>query len=97
MGPKKGFIPQTLFFAPGPLKRIHINRGAIDRNRTRGEAQPVVSIKAYGKTYPCHGVLVQGVELIVAGRPDFNGKVRKPLSCGARVYLETRAGLFARV
>jgi len=66
------------------LKRIHINQHVIRRNTKTGEREPVISIKEAGKTRVASAVTINGPSTVVY-RPD------KPLSCGARVWIETRA------
>lgn len=61
------------------LKRIHVNQHKIRRR----EGQPL-SIKNRGSTIVADEVEIKGPSAVVH-RPD------KPLSCGARVWIETRA------
>ncbi len=61
------------------LKRIHVNQHKIRRR----EAQ-VLSIKNRGSTIVADEVEIKGPSTVVH-RPD------KPLSCGARVWVETRS------
>lgn len=65
---------------------IHVNQHVIRRNAKTGSADPVLTVKTYkGNTY-AHEVKVNGPSRIVYS-PD------KPLSCGARVWIETTAGV----
>jgi hypothetical protein len=64
------------------LTRIHVNRHRIDANRKHGRTDPVITVKRgkenlYGAT-----VEILGPSKIVY-RPE------KPLSCGAKVWIET--------
>lgn len=61
------------------LKRIHVNQHKI----RAGDAAPL-SVKHKGKTITCSRVKILG-ESEVVHRPE------KPLSCGARVWIETNA------
>jgi hypothetical protein len=61
--------------------KIHVNQHIIKKNRKTGERNPVLTIKTYkSNTY--------------ASEIEGNGKFRviyspdKPLSCGARVWIE---------
>jgi len=63
-------------------KRIHVNQHKIKSNRKTGDREPVLTVKTYkGNTY-CHEVLIEGPCKVIYS-PD------KPLSCGARVWIET--------
>lgn len=66
------------------LKRIHINRQKIAQNKKRTKKQPVISIKtSRGNTY-AHGVTIDGPSRLVYSP-------KKPLDCGAVLWIETRA------
>lgn len=73
----------------GTIARVHVNMHAIRRNLHRdkgeldGEHEPVVTVKR-GKTntYGFEVDMPDGCKVIY--RPD------KPLSCGARLWVETR-------
>jgi hypothetical protein len=70
-------------------KVIHVNQHRIKHNRKTGEKLSVITVKdykqnAYGHTASIKGP--DGEELArVVYRPD------QPLSCGAHVWIETRA------
>lgn len=66
------------------LKRIHVNRHNIAANAKDGGSRPTISIRTYKGTTACHRLKIHGPSEIVY-RPD------KPLSCGARLWIETRA------
>ena len=63
-------------------KRIHVNQHIIRKNHKTGEREPVLTVKTYKSNTYCHEVLVDGPCKIIYS-PD------KPLSCGARVWIET--------
>ena len=63
------------------IKRIHINQHHIRHNSKTGDYKPVVSVKANGKNYTGHGVEFLSGRVVYS--PD------KPLSCGAKVWIET--------
>lgn len=63
-------------------KIIHINQHIIKRNNKTGEREPVITCKTYKSNDYCHEVEISGPCKLVY-RPD------KPLSCGARVWIET--------
>ncbi len=63
-------------------KRIHVNQHIIRKNHKTGEREPVLTVKTYKDNTYCHEVLVEGPCKVIYS-PD------KPLSCGARVWIET--------
>lgn len=67
------------------IKRIHINQHMIRRNQS-GEDLPVITVKAKGKTTYYKSLKIEGPSKLIYS-PD------KPLSCGARVWIETHAEL----
>lgn len=66
------------------IKRIHVNQHTIKSNRVNGEDAPVLSVITYKGTEHAHELVIDGPCRIVYS-PD------KPLSCGARVWIETHA------
>lgn len=66
------------------MKRIvHVNQHNIRANK-KGENLPVITVKTYKSNLKCNEVVIEGPCRIVY-RPE------KPLSCGARVWIETEA------
>jgi hypothetical protein len=63
---------------------IHVNQHVIKANAKNGTNEPVLTVKTYNSNYYCHEVVIHG-ESRVIHRPD------KPLSCGAKVWIETEA------
>ncbi len=71
------------------MKRIHVNMHKVRANKKHGKNEPVLTIKE-GKTNTyCHEVDILGPSKLVY-RPD------KPLSCGARVWIETTSSVRIR-
>ena len=71
------------------IKRIHINMHNIRYNKkfTDGhfaQIKPVMSVKTYKENIKGNTVQINGASTVVY-QPD------KPLSCGARVWIETKA------
>ena len=64
------------------IKRIHINQHKIRSNRKNGLNEPVITVKTSKSNSYGHEVHVDGPSKIIYS-PD------KPLSCGARVWIET--------
>ena len=63
---------------------IHVNQHVIKRNNKTGERSPVITAKTYKDNRYGQEVLINGPCKVVY-RPD------KPLSCGAKVWIETDA------
>ena len=68
------------------IARIHVNQHVIKANAKSGERNPVFTIKQGGKTTYATRVKVVG-EMELVYSPD------KPLSCGAKVWIETRGDI----
>ena len=66
------------------LKRIHVNQHNIRANNQDNGNRPVMSVKTYkGNQVGCRVTIFGPSEVVYS--PE------KPLSCGARVWIETRA------
>lgn len=63
---------------------IHVNQHKIKRNAKTGKRDPVLTCKTYKSNDYAHEVMIDGPCRIIY-RPD------KPLSCGARVWIETES------
>jgi hypothetical protein len=61
---------------------VHVNQHVIKANHTTGARDPVLTVKTYKSNDYAHEVLLKGPSRVVYS-PD------KPLSCGARVWIET--------
>lgn len=62
--------------------RIHVNQHVIRANCKTGRRDPVLTIKSGRKNTYCHTVNIAGPSQVVYS-PDH------PLSCGAKVWIET--------
>ena len=67
-------------------KYIHINQHVIRSNAKSGDREPVITVKTYKTNNYGHEVEINGPCRVVYS-PD------KPLSCGAKVWIETKAGV----
>lgn len=66
-------------------KRIHVNQHNIRHNAKHPEDhKPVLTVKTYKENIKCDRVFIDGPSEVVY-QPD------KPLSCGAKVWIETEA------
>lgn len=63
---------------------IHVNQHVIKANAKNGTNDPVLTVKTYKSNIYAHTVEILGPSKIIYS-PD------KPLSCGARVWIETEA------
>jgi hypothetical protein len=61
---------------------VHVNQHAVRRNAKEGTREPVLTVKTYKSNQYAHQVEIDGPSRIVYS-PD------KPLSCGARVWIES--------
>lgn len=68
---------------------IHVNQHEIKANNKSGERNPVLTVKTYKSNTYAHEVEILGPSKVVYS-PD------KPLSCGARVWIETQAEVITR-
>ena len=66
------------------MKRIHVNQHIIKRNNKTGEREPVITVKEGRKNTYARSVEILGPSRVVYS-PE------KPLSCGAKVWIETDA------
>ncbi|CAB4125720.1 hypothetical protein UFOVP58_209 [uncultured Caudovirales phage] len=64
--------------------RIHVNQHVVKSNSKTGANEPVLTVKSYKSNIYAHEVLIHGESKVVYS-PD------KPLSCGAKVWIETEA------
>lgn len=70
-------------------KRIHVNQHVIRRNNKvaeGGELEPPITVKHKGGNTYAKEVTIYGASKVVYS-PD------KPLSCGAKVWIETDSGV----
>ena len=63
-------------------KRIHVNMHHIRYNKKHGTNKPVITVKTSKTNTYGHSVEIKGPSVVIY-RPE------KPLSCGARVWIET--------
>lgn len=68
------------------MKIIHINRNIIQSNAKRGSEEPVCRVEENGVVQYCMEVDIRGPSRMVY-RPD------KPRPCGAKLWIETEAGV----
>jgi hypothetical protein len=62
---------------------VHVNMHKIRANKKNGTNDPVLTVKTYNSNVYAHEVEIVGKSKVIYS-PD------KPLSCGARVWIETQ-------
>ncbi len=65
-----------------PIKRVHVNQHVIRANQRSGERLSPLRVKTGRENAPAQEILIDGPCRVIY-RPD------RPLSCGARVWIET--------
>ncbi len=63
---------------------IHVNQHVIKANTKNGTNDPVLTVKTYKQNTYAHEVEINGPSKVVYS-------LDKPLSCGARVWIETNS------
>lgn len=66
------------------VKRIHVNQHIMRNNLKTGRTDPPITVQYKGHSY-------RGSSVDVGGPSELVYRPRKPLSCGARLFIETRA------
>jgi hypothetical protein len=61
---------------------IHVNQHIIKSNAKKGENKPTLTVKTYKSNTYAHAVEILGASKVIYS-PD------NPLSCGAKVWIET--------
>lgn len=74
---------------PGTIKRIHVNRQILAANRKQERDDPPISVQMSGGVVAAHIVVGPDFRVVHAGE----ARGIKALSCGARVWIETRSGV----
>ena len=76
--------PCPVVLAAGCLKRIHVNQHIIRRNVKTDADEPAITVQYKGTSYVARNLIIDGPSTLVQ-------RMHKPLSCGARIWVETRA------
>lgn len=66
---------------------IHVNQHVIRRNATSGATEPVLTVKTYKSNTYAHEAVIRDADGNEVARVVYSPD--KPLSCGARVWIET--------
>ena len=68
-------------------KIIHVNQHVIRRNTKNKPFEPVLTVKTYKENNYAHEAIIMTKEGVELARVVYSP--HKPLSCGARVWVET--------
>tara|TARA_R100000544_G_scaffold34436_1_gene21213 strand:- start:34 stop:333 length:300 start_codon:yes stop_codon:yes gene_type:complete len=64
--------------------KVHVNQFKVKSNGKTGDREPVLTVKTYKSNTYAHEVQIEGPCRVIYS-PD------KPLSCGAKVWIETES------
>ena len=64
--------------------KIHVNQHVVRSNKKHGKKEPVLTVKTYKSNTYAHEVEINGPSKVIYSTD-------KPLSCGARVWIETES------
>ena len=67
---------------------IHVNQHIIKSNTKKNKRKPVLTCKTYKTNDYAHEVLIYGQDDKIAAKVIYSPD--KPLSCGAKVWIETQ-------
>jgi len=82
LAPARPYAPMVM--PAGTLKRLHVNQHIIKSNIKHATDEPTCTVQWRGKSYVGRDVIVKGPSTLIQ-------RMHKPLSCGARIWIETRA------
>lgn len=71
----------------GSIKRIHVNQGELRKKLITGGNNRCFTVKYKGQTY-------WATEVSILGESRLVDRVDAPLSCGARLWIETTAAVW---
>lgn len=77
-------VTETFVMPAGTLKRIHVHQQIVRDNVKNNADIPAVTVQWRGKSYKARDVLIKGTSTV-------RQRMHEPLSCGARIWIETRA------
>ena len=75
---------KTLTLPAGCIKRIHVNQHKIRANRKHGTYDPCITTKTSKANHYAHEAHINGPSKVIYSP-------KKPLSCGAEIWVETHA------
>lgn len=80
------------YIAAGTVKRLHVDRHIVTKNRKLGTNEPAITVQTSKGPLKARRVSILGPSEFEqsGGLPPYD---IKPLSCGARLWIKTRAAL----
>jgi hypothetical protein len=75
-------MSENLRLAEGKKVILHVNQHHIRQNTQDGGRRPCITVKHNGQTHYCREAQMRGPVVLRDGQDN-------PLSCGARIWLET--------
>ncbi len=85
--PAQQLTKDDVFVMPaGTIKRIHVNQHIIRQNKKHDAEDPVITVQWRNKSYTAKTLTIRGESTAIYSP-------KKPLSCGARVWVETTAAV----
>lgn len=79
--PARAYAPMVM--PAGTIKRIHVNQHIVRANIKADTDEPSCTVQWRGKSYVGRDVVIRGPSTVMQ-------RMQKPLSCGARIWIETR-------
>ncbi len=73
---------EKLVMPAGTLKRIHVHQQVVRNNVKHNTDIPAVTVQWRGKSYKARDVQIRGPSTVMQ-------RMHEPLSCGARIWIET--------
>ena len=81
-------MKNVIIIPAGTIKRVHVNQAVIKANIGAQDPEPVITVKCRLNKKAAN---VYGYEVKVQGESTTIYRPQKPLSCGAHVWIESRA------
>lgn len=82
-------VKDTLIIPEGVKKIIHVNRNILNANRKHNKKDPPVTVKTTKDNY-------YGMEVSINGPSNLIYNNDNPLSCGARLWIETESEIIIK-
>lgn len=73
-----------MIFKAGTIKRIHVDKRIISQNLKHGTNLPPITVQTSKGSHKCYRADIKGIS-------SFVYSPKKPLGCGARLWVETRS------
>lgn len=80
----------SLYIPQGRIKRLHVDRRIVASNRKTGASEPAITVQTSSGPIKAYHVNILGNSEFEQASLE---RGIKPLSCGARLWVKTRAAL----